>query len=92
MAANKPLYSSDEFSRRGEEIYDREVSPALRPEDENKFVAIDVDSGGYEIDGDDYAATERLLTRHPHAQIWLARVGQRTAYRIGGGIPSGGVE
>lgn len=84
MTASKALYSSEEFSRRGKEIYDRDVRPALSPEDEDKFVAIDIESGAYEIDGDDYAATERLLTRQPHAQIWLARAGQRTAYRIGG--------
>ena len=92
MTASKALYSSEEFSRRGKEIYDREVRPALRPEDEDKFVAIDIESGGYEIDGNDYAATERLLARQPHAQIWLARVGQRAAYRIGGAFARGGVE
>jgi hypothetical protein len=91
MTASKARYSSEEFSRRGQEIYDREVRPALRPEDEDKFVAIDIESGAYEINGNDYAATERLLTRHPHAQIWLARVGQRAAYRIGGAFARGGV-
>jgi len=90
MTPSKALYDFDEFSRRGQEIYDRDVRPALRPEDADKFVAIDIESGGYEIDGDDYAATERLLSRHPQAQIWLARVGQRAAYRIGGAAPRGG--
>lgn len=91
MTGNKALYSSEEFSRRGQEIYDRDVRPALRREDENKFVAIDIGSGVYEIDGDDYAATERLLATQPQAQIWLARVGQRAAYRIGGTFARGGV-
>lgn len=89
MTANKALYSSEEFSRRGQAIYDRDVRPALRPEDEDKFVAIDIESGGYAIDRDDYAATEHLLTQYPHAQIWLTRVGQRAAYRIGGRFPPG---
>lgn len=91
MTPSKAGYNSEEFSRRGQEIYDRVVRPALRPEDQNKFVAIDFESAGYEIDRDDYAATDRLLTRHPHAQIWLARVGQRAAYRIGGAFARGGV-
>jgi hypothetical protein len=90
MTARKPLYSSEEFARRGQEIYDRDVRPALGPEDEDKFVAIDIQSGGYEIDRDDYAATERLLRRQPDAQIWLARVGQRAAYRIGAAFARGG--
>ena len=36
----------------------------------------------YEVDADDYTATERLLRRNPDAQIWLVRVGHRAAYRI----------
>ena len=43
-----------------------------------------METGDYEIDRDDDTATERLLSRQPHAQIWLLRVGQRTAYRLGG--------
>jgi len=91
MVASKAFFSSEEFARRGQEIYDRDVRPALRPEDDNKFVAIDIGSGVYEIDGDDYAATERLLAKQPRAQIWLARAGQRAAYRIGGPLARGGV-
>jgi hypothetical protein len=34
------------------------------------------------MDEDDYTATERLLARVPNAQMWLARVGDRAAYRI----------
>ena len=71
-----------EFARRGNEIYVRDVEPALRKEDEGKFVAIDVDSGGYEIDEDDYTATDRLLARFPDAQIWLLRAGEPTTYVI----------
>jgi hypothetical protein len=48
-----------------------------------QFVAIDIETGGYELDTDDYAATERLVARYPDAQIWIMRVGQPTAYRIG---------
>jgi hypothetical protein len=83
MSATRALYSSEEFSRRGQEIYDRDVRPNLRADDKDQFVAIDIESGSYEIDQDDFAATERLLAKRPDAQIWLARVGQRAAYRIG---------
>lgn len=37
----------------------------------------------YEVERDDYTVTEWLLARYPNAQIWLLRVGHRTAYRIG---------
>ncbi len=84
MAALEPRYSKDAFAQRGQSIYERDIRPHLTAEDEGKFVAIDIETGAYEIDRDDYTATERLLRRHPTAQIWLLRVGSRTAYRIGG--------
>ena len=85
MAVLEPRYSKEDFARRGQAIYERDIRPHLKAGDEGKFVAIDIETGAYEMDGDDYRATERLLTRSPTAQIWLLRVGHRAAYRIGGG-------
>jgi hypothetical protein len=73
----------DELARLGGDIFDRQVRPALRPEDDGKFVAIDVGTGDYEIDEDDYAAVARLRSRKPAADIWLMRAGYPAAYRIG---------
>jgi hypothetical protein len=84
MTASSTFDSSEGFSRLGAEIYDRDVRPTLRPEDEGKFVAIDIDTGTFDIDEDDYAATELLLKRRPQARIWLARAGHPAAYRVGG--------
>jgi hypothetical protein len=92
MNNRRASYSTEEFSRRGQEVYDHDVLPNLGPNDTDKFVAVDIESGSYVIDPDDFAATERLLASQPNAQIWLARVGQRAAYRIGGGLISGGRE
>lgn len=83
MAKREPRHSPEEFSRRGQEIYDRVVRPALRPEDDNKFVAIDIDTDSYEMDLSDYTAVDRLLKRLPDAQIWLMRVGHRAAHHFG---------
>ncbi len=74
----------EEVSHLGREKYEQIVQPSLRSEDIGKFVAVDVDSGAYEVDPDDYTAAERLRKRHPKARIWLARAGDRAAYRIGG--------
>ena len=83
MAVLEPRYSKSEFARRGDAIYERDVRSQVKTADEGKFVAVDIETGAYEIDRDDYAATERLLLRHPNAQIWLIRVGHRAAYRLG---------
>jgi hypothetical protein len=80
---NRPRYSKEEFARRGHELYQESVAPKITAEDLNKFVAIDIESGIYEIDPDDYRATERLRQRCPQAQIWLQRIGHPTAYRLG---------
>jgi hypothetical protein len=84
MAVLEPRYSKEAFAQKGQTIYERDIRPHLGAEDEGKFVAIDIETGAYAIDRDDDTATARLLSRHPHAQIWLLRVGQRTAYRLGG--------
>jgi len=92
MVMRAPRYSREEFARRGREIFDRTVLPTLRPDHEGQFVALDIESGGYEIDPDDYTATERLLRRYPDAQTWLVQVGQPAAYRLGARPAAGAAE
>jgi len=66
-----------EEERLAEAVYDRLVRPALRPEDDGKYVVVAVESG--EVDADDYAATGRLLARRPGARQWLIRPGPSAA-------------
>lgn len=73
----------DDLARLGTEAFAQRVQPMLRPEDDGKFVAIDVESGEYEIDRDDYTAVTRLRARVPTADVWLARAGSPTTCRIG---------
>ncbi|MFT3880908.1 MAG: hypothetical protein QM703_14750 [Gemmatales bacterium] len=83
MPTIQPHRTLDELARLGGAIFDRQVRPTLKQEDDGKFVAIDVISSDYEVDEDDYAAIKRLQKRCPHADIWLMRAGYRAAYRIG---------
>ena len=46
-------YPKEEFARRGDAIYERVVAPRLSGRDKGKFVAIDIESGEYEIDKDE---------------------------------------
>jgi len=82
MPAAEPRRSPEEVARLGAEVFDRRVRPALRPEDDGKFVAVDIGTGDYELDEDDYAVITRLRTRRPLAELWLGRVGQPAAYRM----------
>jgi hypothetical protein len=77
-------YSKEEFARRGDEIYDTQVPPHLKAEDEGMFAAIDIECGAYEIDADELEACDRLNARIPDAQIRLVRVGSRYLHRFGG--------
>lgn len=77
-----PTTDRSDIGRLGREAFDRLVRPKLRPEDDGKFIAIDVDSGDYDIDPDDYTANMRLLARRPAARVWLMRAGHATTYKI----------
>ena len=78
-----PRYGKEEFARRGDAIYERDLRPSLERGNEGKYVAVDIETGAYEIDADELAASDRLLARVPTAQTWLRRIGSRYARRIG---------
>jgi hypothetical protein len=84
MNALQPRYDRTEYAHRGQTMFEHSVQPLLTPADLGKFAAIDIESGAFELDRDDFTATQRLLDKRPDAQIWLVRVGQPAAYRIGG--------
>jgi hypothetical protein len=83
MAGPQPRYSKEEFARRGDEIYESEIRPHVEAGNEGKFVAIDIETGAYEVDADELAASDRLLARCPDAQMWLRRIGSRYVRRFG---------
>jgi hypothetical protein len=82
MSAHDDPTNSERLARLWVEVFERRVRPFLRPEDDGKFVALDVATGSYEVDDDDYAAVARLRARLPTAEVWLERAGYPTAYQI----------
>lgn len=72
----------EEIARRGDEIYETKVRPYLDSRDVGKFALIDITSEDYEVDRDEIAASDRLLARHPDAQVWMLQVGSRWARRL----------
>ena len=84
MATTQRRYPKEEFARRGDALYETQISPHLKAEDNGKFVAIDIESGSYEVDADEMKAGDKLCARIPEAQIWMVRIGSRYVHRFGG--------
>jgi hypothetical protein len=84
MTVRHPRYSKEEFARRGDEIYESQVRSQVEAGNHGKIVAIDIETGDFEIDSSEIAACDRLEARHPDAQIWMVRIGSRHVRRFGG--------
>ena len=83
MKVRQPLYSKEEFARLGDEIYQQKIRPQLQPDNDGKIVAIDIQTGEFEIGEDTMEATGKLYRRLPSAQPWVVRVGDRAVHRFG---------
>lgn len=77
-------YTREEVGERGERIYEQEIKERVEPHEKGKFVIIDIETGEYEIDKSDLAATKRALAKRPEAVLYGVRVGYPTAYKLGG--------
>ena len=76
--------SAEEIAARGKKIYEEKIRSQVEAAYHGDFVVIDVDSGDYEVDPKDIAASSRLRERRPGAVMLGLRVGFPAAYRLGG--------
>lgn len=82
----QPLrYSKEEFAQRGNEIYQSQVRPQVEEGNFGRIVAIDIETGAFEVADDTIIASDRLLERCPNAQIWRVRIGHKAVHRFGVG-------
>jgi hypothetical protein len=74
----------EEIARLGQDIFERRVRPHLKPEDDGKYVAIDIATEEYEVDDIDREAVSRLSARNRGAVISVMRIGKpyRMSYRM----------
>src|SRR6266550_4760872 len=84
MGTTKGRHSKEEFVRRGDAIYKNNIRPKLAAKDVGKFLAIDIETGEYEMAADEMKAGDKLLARLPEAQIWMVRVGYASTHSFGG--------
>jgi hypothetical protein len=75
MAVRQPRYSKEMFAQRGNEIYESQVRSQVEADNYGKIVAIDIETGAFEVADDLLAASKRLLARLPDAQTWFVRIG-----------------
>jgi hypothetical protein len=79
MTVQRPRYSKEEFARRGEAIYESQIRSQVEAENDRKIVAIDIETGAFEVDDEPRIAVERLYDRYPDAQPWMRRIGKDSA-------------
>jgi hypothetical protein len=82
LQKRQPLYSKEEFARRGDEIYETQVREQVEVGNYGKIVAIDIETGAFELADDIVRASARLLARVPDAQTWFIRIGYQAVYHI----------
>ena len=83
MTVHPLRHSKEEFARRGNEIYESQVRPQVEQGNHGKIIAIDIETGAFELAKDSLTASDQLLEQYPDAQIWFVRIGHRAVHRIG---------
>ena len=83
MTTPQPRYSKDEHARRGTALYEQQVRPQVEAGNHGRIVALDVDTGAFELADDTLTASQRLLVGYPDAQIWCVRIGYPAVHRLG---------
>jgi hypothetical protein len=79
----QPRYSKEEFARCGSEIHESQVRSQVEAGNHGKIVAIDIETGVFEIADELLAASKHLLARLPDAQTWFVRIGHPAVDHFG---------
>jgi hypothetical protein len=83
VAIHQRRYPKQELARRGKELYESQIRQHVEPNNFGKVVAIDIETGAFEVADDTLVASDRLLERNPDAQTWFIRIGHRGVHRFG---------
>ena len=68
MPVRQRRYPKEEFAQRGNAIYETDIRPHVEAENQGKYVAIDIETGAWEMDASETVAGDRLRMRVPDAQ------------------------
>ena len=83
MASEK--HERSEFGARAHAIYDAELRHRLEPHEHGRYLALEVETGDYEIADSFGGANEKLRKRHPlPVKFFVFRIGYPAAVKMGG--------
>ena len=60
MAIRQPRYSKAEFTQRGNALYESKIRPQVEQNHQSQIVAIDIETGEFEIGDDSLSAADDL--------------------------------
>ena len=83
MTVRQRRYSKEEMAERGQALYESGIRAQVEANNEGKIVAIDIETGAFEVDENLVPATNRLFDRIPEAQPWVIRIGHRAVDSFG---------
>ncbi len=83
MAVRQRRYSKEDLARRGQALYESGIRQQVEAGNDGKIVAIDIETGAFELDDRVLPATRRLFERYQDAQPWVIRIGHRAVYHFG---------
>ena len=84
-----PNFSKEEIAARGKALYEQTLRGKIEANNLDKFIIIDVETGDYEIDSDDFAASDRAHQKHPNGAFYGMRIGRRSSGTIGASAARG---
>ena len=85
--SNKPTPALNhlKIARRGQDFYNRSIRTKVETrENMGKIIAIDIETGNYEIDDNLLECSDRLRSQFSDATIWAERIGFSAVYAAGG--------
>jgi len=68
------------LARSGQELYESQIQQQVETDNDGKIVAIDIETGAFEVAENVLPATNKLFERFPDAQPWVIRIGYRAVY------------
>ncbi|MGC1308643.1 MAG: hypothetical protein WA885_15565 [Phormidesmis sp.] len=83
MTVRQRRYSKEEIAERGQNLYESGVRQQVEAGNKGKIVAIDIETGAFEVDENVVPATNRLFAQYPNAQPWVIRIGHRAVDHFG---------